>query len=125
VYQHLNNQGRAIFLLEDKGIASFGCAVYQKDAEFVDQIYDAFLAVVCNVMRELWGSRWAPEEVQFSRANPADVGAYRRFFRAPCRFRSGTDGDIFSDYFAQQADAGSQSQAAQKTGTAGSDNRQR
>jgi AraC-like DNA-binding protein len=37
-------------------------------------------------MRELWGSRWAPEEVHFSRTRPADVGAYRRFFRAPCRF---------------------------------------
>jgi AraC-like DNA-binding protein len=85
-YQHLNNQGMATFLLEAKGIASLGCAVYQKDVEFVDQIYDAFLSVVCNVMRELWGSRWAPEEVLFSRAKPADVGAYRRFFNAPCRF---------------------------------------
>jgi AraC-like DNA-binding protein len=28
----------------------------------------------------------APEEVLFSRAKPADVGTYRRFFRAPCRF---------------------------------------
>ena len=85
-YQHLNNQGMATFLLEAKGVASLGCAVYQKDVEFVDQIYDAFLAVACNVMRELWGSRWAPEEVLFSRAKPADVGAYRRFFHAPCRF---------------------------------------
>jgi AraC-like DNA-binding protein len=85
-YQHLNNQGMATFLLEDKTIASLGCAVYQKEAEFVDQIYDAFLAVACNVMRELWGSRWAAEEVQFSRTRPADVGVYRRFFRAPCRF---------------------------------------
>ena len=37
-------------------------------------------------MRELWGSRWAPEEVQVSRTKPVDVGVYRRFFRAPCRF---------------------------------------
>jgi AraC-like DNA-binding protein len=86
VYQDLNNQGLATFLLEDKGFASLGCAVYQKDTEFLDQIYDAFLAVACNVMRELWGSRWAPEEVLFSRAKPAEVGPYRRFFRAPCRF---------------------------------------
>jgi AraC-like DNA-binding protein len=85
-YQHLNSQGVATFLLEDKAIASLGCAVFQKDAEFVDQIYDTFLAVACNVMRELWGSRWAPEEVQFSRTKPVDVGVYRRFFRAPCRF---------------------------------------
>jgi AraC-like DNA-binding protein len=86
VYQHLNNQGMATFLLEDKGIASLGCAVYQKNAEFIDHIYDAFLAVACNIMRELWGSRWAPEEVLFSRTRPADVGAYRRFFRTAGRF---------------------------------------
>jgi len=86
VYQHLNNQGMATFLLEDNEIASLGCAVFQKGVEFVDQIYDAFLAAACNVMRELWGSRWAAEEVQFSRTKPADLGAYRRFLRAPCRF---------------------------------------
>jgi AraC-like DNA-binding protein len=86
VYQHLDNQGMGTFLSEDKEIASLGCAVFQNGAEFVEQIYDAFLAVACNVMRELWGSRWTPEEVQFSRTKPVDVGAYRRFFRAPCRF---------------------------------------
>ena len=94
-YQHLNNQGMATFLLEDKGMASLGCAVYQKNAEFVDQIYDAFLAVACNVMRELWGSRWAAEEVQFSRTKPADIGAYRRFFHAPCRFDRGRTAIFF------------------------------
>jgi AraC-like DNA-binding protein len=85
-FQHLNIQGMATFLLEDREIASLGCAVFQSGAEFVDQVYDAFLAVACNVMCELWGSRWAPEEVQFARTKPVDVNAYRRFFRAPCRF---------------------------------------
>jgi AraC-like DNA-binding protein len=85
-FQHLSNQGMATFLLESNEIASLGCAVFQSGAEFVDQVYDAFLAVACNVMRELWGSRWAPEEVLFARTKPADVGAYERFFRAPCRF---------------------------------------
>lgn len=99
VFQHLNNQGMATFLLEDKEIASLGCAVFEKNAEFIDQIYDAFLAVACNVMRELWGSRWAPEEVRFrarslltsapiadSSALPADsIGNERRyFFRLHC-----------------------------------------
>jgi AraC-like DNA-binding protein len=85
-YQDLDNQGMVTFLLEEQEMASLGCAVFQSGAEFVEQIYDAFLAVACNVMRELWGSRWTPEEVQFSRTKPVDVGVYRRFFRAPCRF---------------------------------------
>jgi AraC-like DNA-binding protein len=85
-YQGLNNQGMATFLLEEQEIASLGCAVFQSGVKFVEQIYDAFLAVACNIMRELWGSRWAPEEVQFSRTKPVYVSVYRRFFRAPCRF---------------------------------------
>jgi AraC-like DNA-binding protein len=85
-YQDFDNQGMVTFLLEEQEMASLGCAVFQSGAEFVEQIYDAFLAVACNVMRELWGSRWTPEEVQFSRTKPVDVGVYRRFFRAPCRF---------------------------------------
>jgi Arabinose-binding domain of AraC transcription regulator, N-term len=96
-YQHLNNQGVATFLLEDKGIASLGCAVYQKNAEFIDHIYDAFLAVACNIMRELWGSGWAPRKFCFlgrslltsaliadSSALPADsTGTGRRYSFQP------------------------------------------
>jgi AraC-like DNA-binding protein len=85
-FQHLNNQGMATFLLEDKKRASLGCAVYQRGAQFVAQIYDAFLAVACNVMREFLGPQWTPDEVHLSRTKPAEVDVYREFFRAPCRF---------------------------------------
>jgi AraC-like DNA-binding protein len=86
VYQHLNNKGMATFLSEDQRVTSLGCAVFQKGAEFIGQIYDAFLAVACNIMRDFWDLRWAPEEVQFSRTKSADVSPYRRFVRAPCGF---------------------------------------
>jgi AraC-like DNA-binding protein len=85
-FQHLNDQGIATFLSQGIETASLGCAVFRMGVKSVDQIYDAFLAMACSVMRSLWGSRWAPEEVLFSRARPDDVGAYRRYLRAPCRF---------------------------------------
>ena len=75
-------------LLEDKEIASLGCAMYQKGAEFVEQIYEAFLAMACNVMRELWDSRWAPEEVQFSRTKPADVSGLSPILPRSLQIRS-------------------------------------
>ena len=88
VYQHLNSQGMAKFLLEKDGVAILGCVVYQKGTEHVDQIYDLDLAATLSVMRELCGGRWSPELVLFSHAKPTDVGLYRRFFQAPCRFDS-------------------------------------
>jgi AraC-like DNA-binding protein len=86
VYHHLNSQGMAMFLSEHEGMVSLGSAIYQKGTEFVDQIYDGVIAMTCKVMREICGSRWAPEKVLFARARPADVGPYRHFFQAPCRF---------------------------------------
>jgi AraC-like DNA-binding protein len=88
VYQHINSQGLVDYLSERGGMASFGSAVYQTGTAFVDLVYDATIAIACSVLREVCGIRWAPELVIFSRARPADVGPYRRFFQAPCRFDS-------------------------------------
>jgi AraC-like DNA-binding protein len=99
VYQDLDNQGHATFLSESEGIASLSYAIYQRGVECIDQIYDAFLATACNVMRELGGPRWTPEEVYFSRTRPADVGVYHRFFRAPCRFDRERTAIFFPAYF--------------------------
>src|SRR5579875_3225885 len=88
VYHHLNSDGMVTLVREEDGLAVVGTAIYQQGAQFVEQIYDGVIAMVCNVMREICGSRWAPEKVLISRARPADVGPYRRFFRAPCRFDS-------------------------------------
>ena len=98
-YQHLDNQGQAMFLSEDEDVVSVSYAIYEQGVHFIDQIYDALLAIACNVMREIWGSRWVPEKVYFARAMPADVGVYRRFFRAPCRFDSERTAILFPSYF--------------------------
>ena len=88
VYQHLNNQGMATFLLEKDGVATVGPVVYQKGAEHVDQIYDVNVAATLSVMRELCGAHWRPDRVLFSHSKPADGGLYRRSFQAPCQFNA-------------------------------------
>ena len=88
VYQHLNSQGLATFLLEKDGIATLGLVVYQKGAEHVDQIYDVYAAAMLSIMRELCGAHWRPEQVLFSHSKPTDGGPYRRAFQAPCQFNA-------------------------------------
>lgn len=86
VYQHLNSQGMGTFLLEKEGVATLGCFICQKGAESVDQIYDLHVSAALSVMRELCGTHWGSDRVLFAHATPTDVGPYRRFFQAPCRF---------------------------------------
>ena len=86
VYEHLDSQGMATFLLEKDGVATVGPVIYQKGAEHGDQIYDLYIAATLSIMRELCGARWRPERVLFSHSKPTDAGPYRRAFQAPCQF---------------------------------------
>jgi len=86
VFQHLNSDVGAVFLLEHEDTVSMGYALYRNYARHPDQVYDAALAITCNLLRELCGSRWEASEVSFSRPRPVDSSPYRRHFRAPLRF---------------------------------------
>lgn len=86
VYQHLNSEGMGTFLLEKEGVATLGCFVCQKGAEPLDQIHDLYISAALAVVRELYGTHWRPDRMFFAHATPTDVGPYRRFFQAPCRF---------------------------------------
>jgi AraC-like DNA-binding protein len=88
VYQHLNSQGMATFLLEKDGVATVGPVVYQKGAAHADQIYDVNVAATLNIMRDLCGAHWRPDRVLFSHAKPTDGGVYRHAFQAPCQFNA-------------------------------------
>ena len=55
-------------------------------AEGWEQIDDAAMGLMWNLMRALCGPDWLPNEVCFRRGKPDDVQPYRRFFRAPLLF---------------------------------------
>ena len=95
VYHHLNSQGMAKFLLEQDGVATLGCFVYQKGIEHVDQIYDLDVAAALSVMRELCGAGWLADRVLFSHAKPSNIAPYRGFFKTQCRFDSERTALIF------------------------------
>jgi AraC-like DNA-binding protein len=95
VYQHLNSQGMVTFLLEKDGVATLGAVVYQKGVEHVEQIYDLNVATMLSLIREVCGARWRPDEVRLSHQKPSDVGPYRRFFQAPCKFNSDRTALVF------------------------------
>jgi AraC-like DNA-binding protein len=86
VYQHLNSEGMATFLLEEDGVAVLGPLVCQSGVEHVEQLYDVAIAATLSFIRQLSGARWRPERVLFSHSKPTDGTVYRRSFQAPCRF---------------------------------------
>ena len=85
-YMHLHIRG-AVTNVEVSGKrVSFSYEIHEPDAEATDQIGDAAVATMYNIMRELCGSNWSPLEVRLAHRKPDDDAPFRRFFRAPLRF---------------------------------------
>lgn len=94
-YMHLHIRG-AVTTLEVSGkTATFAYEIYQPDAEATDQIGDASVATMFNIMLALCGPNWNPLEVRLAHRKPDDVAPFRRFFQAPLRFNAAENALVF------------------------------
>ena len=81
-----SDTGGATFLDLSHGVTSFGYAVTAPAIESADQIVDAAIAIVFNVMRRLCGTAWRPDAARLTREPPRDKTPFVRFFEAPVEF---------------------------------------
>jgi AraC-like DNA-binding protein len=94
-YLHLHIRG-AVTTLEISGkTATLTYEIYQPDVEATDQIGDAAVATMYNIMRELCGPNWNPLEVRLAHRKPDDIAPFRRFFQAPLRFDADKNSLVF------------------------------
>jgi AraC-like DNA-binding protein len=84
VYLHIRG---AVTTLEESGkSAMFAYKIYAPGAEATDQIGDAALGTMFNIMVALCGPHWKPIEVRFEHRKPSELAPFHRFFQAPLRF---------------------------------------
>jgi len=81
--------------------AMFGYATYVPGAEANDQIEDAALATIFNILQALCGPSWNATEVRFAHGKPEDVRPFREFFRAPLRFDDEQNAVVFHSSWLQ------------------------
>jgi AraC-like DNA-binding protein len=96
-YLGLNNSVGVATLSEHGNMAMWSYAIYEPGLPGADQVYQCALALACNVLRELCGRQWVPQEVLLPCARPRDAQPFRCFFHAPVRF----DADHASVVFAR------------------------
>ena len=95
-YVHLHVRGAMADLRVDGELAAMRYEIYQPHVEATDQIGDAAVAVMFNIMRALCGADWNPIEVRFAHRKPKDVGPFRRFFLATLVFDAAENSMVFS-----------------------------
>ena len=96
LYLQLQDRGAVPTLVVQDKMVLLGYAVYQQGVIATDQIYDAAIAIGCNIMRALCGPKLRLCDVLFSHATPVDPEPYQRFFKAPVRFDSDQSALVFS-----------------------------
>lgn len=85
-YFRLHVHGGEVHLASDRGWAALRYEITELRTEASEYIYDAAVAVMFNVMRELCGPDWKPTQVLLGHRRPADVRPFQRFFMAPLIF---------------------------------------
>ena len=84
----LHDQGGEVTLHLRGDSVSLGYVIHEPAAEAADQIYDLCLGISCNIMREICGAHWQPEQVLLPRKPPPDTRLHKAFFRAPMSFNA-------------------------------------
>lgn len=92
----LHNRAAAPYLEIAGRQAIFVYETLHPCAEGWEQIDDAAMGLMWNLMRALCGPDWLPNEVCFRRGKPDDVQPYRRVFRAPLLFGAERTVMVFS-----------------------------
>jgi AraC-like DNA-binding protein len=85
-YMRLQNSATVVTCSTSGATTTLTYDIVNPGVVVVDQFVDGAVAVLCNILRELCGPSWVPDEVRLARSRPADVGPFRRHFRAPLRF---------------------------------------
>jgi AraC-like DNA-binding protein len=95
-YVHLHIQGSATILEVRDRLAILSYEIQDPGAEARDQVADAALGRMFNILVELCGPQWKPVEVRFAHRTPSDATPFRRFFKAPLSFDASANSLVFA-----------------------------
>jgi AraC-like DNA-binding protein len=95
-HQHRHARGAVIYLLTQGDHALFGYAIYQPAVDGSAQITDGAAAAAYNIVREMIPDEETSDlEVLISRARPANIGPYLRYFGTNPHFNVEQTGVLF------------------------------
>lgn len=94
-YLHLHANGAVVYLEEKSDTAFVGYSITHPVETANEQVTDAAVTAIFNVLRKLCGVKWQATELQFTHAKPTNTRPFVHYFKAPLRFNSGRSGVLF------------------------------
>jgi AraC-like DNA-binding protein len=94
-YLYLHGRGGMNSLSVTNQRAILGFEVYMPGNVATDQIGDGAVMFMFNILRQLCGTAWQPQEAWFARRRPSDVKAYQQLLSIPLRFNAEKNAVVF------------------------------
>ena len=85
-FLHLHSQGAVMQLRVDDKLAMLTYDAFEPGLVATDQTGDGAVAMMLNTMRTLCGRDFQPAEASFAHRRPANIEAFRKFFKVPLYF---------------------------------------
>jgi AraC-like DNA-binding protein len=105
---HHHLRGASTDVVIEGRLAVLDYTIYQPGTVGTDHIGAGAIAGAVNIMRELCGAGWNPNEVMLAQRRPANVEPFRQFFRAPILFDAERNAVTFPAALLGQRVAGSE-----------------
>ena len=94
-YLHLHANGTVVYLEEKSDSAFIGYSITHPVEVASEQVTDAAVTAIFNILRKLCGVKWQATELQFTHAQPTNTRPFVHYFKAPLRFKAGKSGVLF------------------------------
>ena len=85
-WQRGYTSGAAVYLHRFGQDFALGYGIYDRVSPGSRHLYEAVVAIGCDMLRDLTGGQVAPLEVHLCHTGPQDAAVYQRILRAPVRF---------------------------------------
>jgi len=104
---HLHDRGAVPVLLPiDPSSVLLGYSIYRHDMPSTFELYDVTMAIAYRLLREVCGSSWTPQHVQFAHRRPMKLAPYRRRLGNDLRFDAEVSGVVFASSWLEHPIAG-------------------
>lgn len=100
-YLHLHVDGAVTYLEEGAESAFMGYSITKPGDGVTEQVTDAGVTALFNILRKLCGTTWRPTKVCFMHSEPENTRPFKQYFKAPLHFNTGQNGVAFSSTWLQ------------------------
>jgi hypothetical protein len=99
---NLHDAGSTLNIIDGQDYVHFIYAISEHGLEDTRHFQLGSIAIVYNILQELFGPDWVPEVVRFASRSPSNLRPFHKVFRAPLEFNVDESAILFASHWLER-----------------------